>query len=64
MSEKKDKHSMIVMLDQARADIYKEVALKHGKTLSQWVRIVLDKACRQQGIEPESMLHDSSSSQR
>lgn len=56
--ETKDKHSMIVMLDPARADVYKTAAKAHGKCLSSWVRIILDRACRKQGLEPESVILD------
>jgi hypothetical protein len=60
MKKQISKHQMIILMDQVRADVYKEVAKQHGKNLSQWVRIILDQACRQAGHEPESVLNDLS----
>lgn len=58
-----DKQQMIILLDQARADVYKKVAKQHGKNLSAWVRIILDQACRSSGVEPESVLSDISTAE-
>jgi len=53
-----EKHSMIVLLDFARAEVYKSCAKEQKKNLSNWVRLVLDKACRQAGKEPEQWLEE------
>lgn len=53
---KTEKHSMIVLLDQTRAEVYKECAKDQQKNVSAWVRAVLDQACRKAGKEPEQWL--------
>ncbi len=53
-----EKHSMIVLLDLTRAEVYKACAKEQKKNLSNWVRLVLDRACRQAGKEPEQWLEE------